>query len=180
MLLCLMLLQDFLVLKSVLRFFTFKTFTWTSICLVAVIIVFLVDLFVTAPTAQDSAIPSPMGPGDQQLNPKSFACEPIVFAMDSDGEIYLGKNAIGNVASLMDLTPRLKRALKERTSLLEYSRGMDLNDEVPLGCADQLVYIKTESNGNNARLEILIKHFGEIGVSPIQVNDKRKPQAALQ
>ena len=98
--------------------------------------------------------------------------------MDADGEIYFGKNAIGNAASVLDLTIRLKRAIEERTSLLAYSRGMDLNDEVPLRCTDELVYLKTVSRDNNARLGILTKVFREMGVSPILVIDRRKPQAA--
>ena len=48
-LLCLMLLEDFLVLRSAMRFFTVKTFPWIAISLVAVLVVSLVALFVTTP-----------------------------------------------------------------------------------------------------------------------------------
>lgn len=161
------------------RFFTVKTFAWIAIGFIAVFAVFLANSFVTTPTVQDSAIPSPLRPDNQQLHVKSFACEPIAFAMDADGEFYLGKNAIGNVASVVDLTARLKRAIEERTSPLAYSRGIDLNDEVPLRCKDKLVYVKTLSRSKNGRFRILIEVFREMGVSPILVIDRRKPQAAM-
>ena len=156
------------------RIFTVKTFAGIAIGLIAVLAVFLANLFVTTPTVPDSAIPSQLGPANPQLQLKSFACEPIAFAMDADGEIYLGKNEIVNVASVLDLKNSLKRAMEERASLLAYSRGMDLNDELPLRCTDELVYIKTVSRGNHARLEILMKVFREMGVSPILRIDRKK------
>jgi len=174
-----MLLQDFLVHKSAMRFLTVKTFAGIAIGVIAVSAIFLISLFVTTPTVQDSAIPSPLESGNLQLQVKNLECEPIVFAMDADGEIYFGKNPIGNVASAVDLTASVKRSIEQRASLLAYSRGMDLNDEIPLRCTDEPVYIKTVSPGDNARLEILSKVFRELGVSPLRVIDRRKPPATM-
>ena len=100
--------------------------------------------------------------------------------MDANGNVYFGKNAIGNVRSTLDLITQVKKAIAERTSRLTYTRGMDLNCEVPLRCTDDPVYIKTVSRGNNNRLSTLIRTLREAGINPITVIDKRKPQASTQ
>jgi len=178
--LCLMLLEDFLVLRSAMRFFTVKTFPWIAIGLVAVLVVSLVALFVTTPIVKDSDIPSQLEPGNEQAHVQSCACEPFAFAMDANGNVYFGKNAIGNVRSTSDLITQVKKAIAERTSRLAYTRGMDLNCEVPLRCTDDPVYIKTVSRGNNNRLTRLIRGLREAGINPITVIDRRKPQASTQ
>jgi hypothetical protein len=109
-LLCLMLLEDFPVLRSAMRFFTVKTFPWIAISLVAVLVVSLVALFVTTPIVKDSDIPSPLEPGNEPAHLQSFACEPIAFAIDADGNVYFGKNAIGNVRSTLNLMIQVKKS----------------------------------------------------------------------
>src|SRR4030095_7561650 len=157
------------------RFFTVKTFPWIAIGLVTVLVVSLVALFVTTPILKESDIPSPLEPGDEQAHLQRFACEPIAFAMDADGNVYFGKNAIGNVRSTLDLMTQLKKAIAERTSRLAYTRGMNLNCEVPLRCTDDPVYIKTVSRGKNNRLSTLTRAFREAGINPFTLIDRRKP-----
>jgi len=176
--LCLRLREDFLVLRSAMRFFTLKTFLWIAISLVTALVVSLVAVFVTTPIVNDSDIPSPLEPGNEQALVQSFACEPIAFAMDADGNVYFGKNAIGNVRGSLDLITQMQKAIAERTSRLAYTRGMDLNCEVPLRCTDDPVYLKTVSRGNSKQLLTLIRALREAGINPITLIDKRKPQVS--
>lgn len=114
------------------RFVAPKTFLRISILVVVVLVVLLVGAFVSRTMLEDSNIPSLLEPGDPPTETELIHRDPVVFAMDADGNVYQGRNVIGSLANTSDLTTKMREVIEASASRLAYTAGMDLNLQLPL------------------------------------------------
>jgi len=146
-----------------------KTFIWVSILLIAGVVIFLASSFLSRTGLQQSTIPPLLEFGNAQTEVQEIGCDPVVIVMDADGNVYSGKNLIGSMANPLELTTRLKEVIEARASRLAYTRGMDLNIELPLRCTNESVYIKAYCHANDSRILELIRALRQVGVNPTRL-----------
>src|SRR6267378_1960758 len=151
-----------------------KTFIWVSILLIAGFGIFLAGSFLSHTELQQSTIPPLLESGDVQTKVQEIGCDPVVLVMDADGNVYSGKNLIGSLANPLDLTTKLKEVIEVRASRLAYTRGMDLNLELPLRCAHEPVYVKAHSLASDRRIMSLMRALREVGIKPTRLIVDRK------
>lgn len=140
-----------------------KTFLWVSILLTAGFGIFLASSFLSRTELQQSTIPPLLESGDVQTKIQEIGCDQLVIVIDPDGNVYSGKNLIGSMANPLDLSTKLKEVIEVRASRLAYTRGMDINLELPLRCANEPVYIKAD-NHSDRRILSLIRALREVGI----------------
>jgi hypothetical protein len=162
------------------RLTTLKTVIWISIVLFAVLALFFVGSLVSRTIYQDSNIDSPLMSDKAQTETPGTRCDPVVFVMTASGDVYSGKNLIGNLANPLDLPTKIKEVIEVSASRFSYAPDMDLSLEVPLRCADEPVYIKSEGHVNDSRVSALIGALREVGVNPTWLIAKRKSQQVIQ
>jgi len=158
------------------RFITLKTLTWPMILLVAVLVIFLLNSYLSHPSVQDSSIPPLLEPGNEQTQAQYIRCDPLVIAMDSDGNVYSGRDFIGRLTNPSELTTRLKEVVEARIYRLAYTRALDLNLEVPPPrCSDGSVFIKTAGEANDGGALLLTGVLQDVGIHPTGIiKDKKK------
>jgi biopolymer transport protein ExbD len=159
------------------RFVVPKTFLRISILVVVVLVVLLVGAFVSRTMLEDSNIPSLLEPGDPPTETELIHRDPVVFAMDADGNVYQGRNVIGSLANTSDLTTKMREVIEASASRLAYTAGMDLNLQLPLRCTNDPVYIKAAAHAADSKILALIKALGEAGISQtrlIVLRDRKK------
>jgi biopolymer transport protein ExbD len=162
------------------RFITLKNAIWISILSCAGLAIYLVTSFVSRTMHQDISIDSPLTLVEAQTEIPGCRCDPIVFAIDANGNVYCGKNVIGNLACTLVLTREIREVIKSRASRLAYAAGMDLSLEVPLRCASEPVYIKTDSHADNSRTLELIRALRDVGIHPTWLFTRGKSREVNQ
>jgi hypothetical protein len=162
-------LIGFFFLGFTMRKTTLKTLIWISILLVAGIVIFRAGSFLSSTSLQQSTIPPLMESDDRQTEHHDTGCDPILIAIDADGNVYSGKNLIGSTTHPLNLTLKLKAEIEVRASRRAYTRGMDLNLELPSRCINVPVYVKSDANANESGIVALIRALRDIGVNPNRV-----------
>jgi hypothetical protein len=150
-----------------------------SILLVAGLAFVFVGSFVSRSMYQNSFIDSLLTSDKTQTEIPDSRCDPVVFAITANGDVYSGKDLIGSMANPLDLPAKMKKAIEASAARFAYTPGMDLSLEVPQLCADEPVYIKTEGHVNDGRVSALIRALREVGVNPKWRIAKRKPQQVI-
>lgn len=157
-----------------------KTVIRISILLFAGFAIFLVSSFVSHTMLENLNIDSPLMSDEAQTETPDSGCDPIVFVMDANGNVYSGKNVTGSLANTLDLTTKIREVIEMSASRLAYAQGMDLSLEVPLRCANEPVDIKTESHADDSRIFALIRALREVGINPTWLIVKRKSREVIQ
>ena len=135
---------------------TSKTLSLIAI-LVIVLFAFIPGSFVSRKTPRDPNIPPVLESRNVLPETVLIRCDWLVFVLDANGNIYNGKNIVGSLANPVVLTTKVKEAIEARASQLAYSRGMDLNLELPLPrCVDEPVYAKASIHANDSRMISLV------------------------
>lgn len=158
------------------HFITRKTLTWTTILFVAVLVTFIVNSFVTRLTVLDATIPPVLEADNERTPILDNGCDPLVFAMDAEGNVYSGRDRIGGLTTPLALSMKLKKVVEANVAHKPYAGGMDLNHEVPLQpCLEEPVYIRAVSDANDSRTLLLVKLLRGVGVDHIGfIKDKKK------
>ena len=146
--------------------------TIPGLVVVAVLLCSLVRLRTMRP---EPNIPSPLDAEEGHSGIREIRCEPVVFAIDSDGYVYEGKHSVGVLSDSVALRVAISKALERSTAQLAYTTGMDLNVEVPRRCASE-VYLKTEGQTNDGNMLALIGELRKAGINPTWLNIRRKLQ----
>lgn len=155
-------------LRFTMRVTTPKTLIWLSIILIVGMIIFRASSFLSRTRLQESTIPPLLvEPGDRQTEHHESGCDPILIAMDDDGNVYSGQDLIGSTAHPLNLALKLKAEIEVRTSRLAFTRGMDLNRELPSRCINVPVYIKADTH--ETRAVELIRALRDAGINPTRL-----------
>jgi hypothetical protein len=174
--LCLMLRLDFSALRSTMRLTTLKTLIWIPILLFVATTLFFVASFVFRTILHEPRIDSPLMAKETQSTPADF-CDPVVFAIPANGDVYFGKNVTGSLAKPLDVETTIREVIAARGSRLAYASGMDLGLEVPRPhCYDKPVYLKFTGVTN---LKPLVRALQEAGAEVIIIEDRKKDQAPI-
>ena len=156
-------------------FITIKTWTWTVVLLAAVLTGYLIKFYAARSILNDDSIPPVLEAHNIQISDPNSWCEPLVIGMDADGNVYLGRNRIGNLDKPLFLKTELQNVIAAKSADIVYLSGMDLNQRIPLlRCADYSVVIKSPGDESDRRTLQLISLLREVGRSPTRIIKDRK------
>ena len=159
------------------RINTSKTLLWIVILLIVAFAVIIGNSFVSQRTRQDPNIPPVLESLNVEPETELIRCDPLVFVMDADRNIYYGKNIVGNLTGARDLATRAREVIEARSARLAYARGMDLNLELPLpGCVNEPVYLVVPEPEDDTNVIALVKILREVGAEPIRLVVRKKSQ----
>ena len=159
------------------RMTTSKTLIWIAILLIVVFAVILGNSFVSRRTQQEPNIPPVLESLNVQPETELIRCDPLVFVMDADGNIYYGKNIVGSLTKPGVLTIKVKEVIEARAARLAYAHGMDLNLELPLpGCVNEPVCLVVPERRDDVNVIALVKTLREVGAEPIRLIVRKKSQ----
>jgi len=146
-----------------------------AILFIAVLTSVVVGFFVTRHNAHDASIPPVLERANEPVQSVDISFEPLVIGVDTEGLVYSGRDRVGSLASVMDLKTKLKELVDARVSRLAFSRGMNINDEVPiLRCTEYSVFIRSAGEAKDGRTLQLIRALREVGAHPPKVIKDQK------
>jgi len=156
---------------------TTKILSLIAILVIVMVGVILSNSFVARIVSPDASIPPVLDSISVQTETHLVRCDSLVFEMDADGNVYHGKDVVGTLANPVVLTTRAREITEAFVAREEYSRGMDLNLELPLPrCTDEPLYIRADVYAKDKRLAALVRALQARTTQQTRLTVRNKPQ----